>query len=290
MSAKADRAAKAKRRRMLHLGRVAAAAAARMAQLGYEHLSRERLLEELRKLEPLRKRAQEIARRAVELSTFDEEIRVQAEQIVTTQRALEDSRDRYADLFDFAPLGYAILSGNGVVREVNLMGAAMLGVERDTPLIGHVASQDRRTFLEHMRRRRRGENPVVSDLRLVRRDGREILVQMLSRPSVPGHDGDKAAGTYRTVIIDMTERLRAQTERQRLEAEKQQAVVEQEIAQASSKAKDHFLAVLSHELRTPLTPVVVAAAALLEDPALTPQVRETLEMIRRNADLEAADR
>src|SRR5262249_14608347 len=57
-------------------------------------------------------------------------------------------------------------------------------------------------------------------------------------------------------------------------------------AEAASQAKDRFLAVLSHELRTPLTPVLIAVSSLLEskaDPALLP----TLEMIRRNIELEA---
>ncbi len=59
------------------------------------------------------------------------------------------------------------------------------------------------------------------------------------------------------------------------------------VAEEASRAKDHFLAVLSHELRTPLTPVLASAAALERDPRLPSVLREDVEMIRRNAELEA---
>ena len=44
---------------------------------------------------------------------------------------------------------------------------------------------------------------------------------------------------------------------------------------------------LSHELRTPLTPVLAAALALESEPALPEEIHESLQMIRRNVELEA---
>jgi PAS domain S-box-containing protein len=58
-------------------------------------------------------------------------------------------------------------------------------------------------------------------------------------------------------------------------------------AEAGSRARDQFLAVLSHELRNPLMPVLVSVSALLEDPELPAMVRPTLELTRRNVELEA---
>ncbi len=58
-------------------------------------------------------------------------------------------------------------------------------------------------------------------------------------------------------------------------------------AEAANAAKDQFLAVLSHELRTPLAPVLAAATTLLTDEQLPHELRDSLEMIRRNVELEA---
>ena len=74
------------------------------------------------------------------------------------------------------------------------------------------------------------------------------------------------------------------TERKRISA----ALIEaKEHAEAASSAKDEFLAALSHELRTPLNPVLMMATALAGDPSLPATLREQLDMMRRNIELEA---
>ncbi|MDD4928616.1 MAG: ATP-binding protein [Gallionella sp.] len=65
-----------------------------------------------------------------ELSVYQVELEMQNEQLRGTQLELEKARDRYADFYDFAPVGYLTLDRDGMVLDANLTAAAMLGVER----------------------------------------------------------------------------------------------------------------------------------------------------------------
>jgi len=82
-----------------------------------------------------------------------------------------------------------------------------------------------------------------------------------------------------------TENLLKQS--QSLAAELQKTNLELEEKARSNLAKDHFLAMLSHELRTPLTPVLASALALESESELPKDIQESLQMIRRNVELEA---
>jgi HAMP domain-containing protein/signal transduction histidine kinase len=82
-----------------------------------------------------------------------------------------------------------------------------------------------------------------------------------------------------------TENLLKQS--QSLAAELQKTNLELEEKARSNMAKDQFLAMLSHELRTPLTPVLASALALENEPELPNDIHESLQMIRRNVELEA---
>src|SRR5438874_1103989 len=82
-----------------------------------------------------------------------------------------------------------------------------------------------------------------------------------------------------------TENLLKQS--QSLAVELQKTNLELEEKARSNMAKDQFLAMLSHELRTPLTPVLASALELENEPDVRQDVRESLQMIRRNVELEA---
>ena len=214
-----------------------------------------------------------------ELQVHQEELRAQNEAMRGAQASLEQSRQRYADLYDFAPIGYITLDAQGLIEEINLTATASVGLERSmvlgTPLLVYVVESDRQALLDHLRKCRTESSALVeSELRLRHATGRLIPVRLSSR-----HEDTRDHGRFRTVIVDLTERQEA--ERERVEVARRQAA-----DQAASQAKDRFLATLSHELRTPLTPVLAEVSAMEDRRDLPPDLRHAIHLIRRNIELE----
>jgi PAS domain S-box-containing protein len=69
-----------------------------------------------------------------ELRVYQAELEMQNEELLRIQLELTDSRDRFARLYDQAPVGYLTLDLNGIVQEANLTAARFVGVDRQVLL------------------------------------------------------------------------------------------------------------------------------------------------------------
>jgi PAS domain S-box-containing protein len=83
---------------------------------------------------------------AHELLVHKVELEMQVEELRMAHLSMEESRDRYVDLYDFSPVGYITVSREGLISEINLTGAAMLGIERkqllNSRFSSFISSQD----------------------------------------------------------------------------------------------------------------------------------------------------
>ncbi len=66
-----------------------------------------------------------------ELQVHQFELELQNEELRRAQNELEASRDRFADFYEFSPVGYFTLSDKGLIDSLNLTAAELLGVERN---------------------------------------------------------------------------------------------------------------------------------------------------------------
>lgn len=112
-----------------------------------------------------------------ELLVHKVELEMQNEELRSAHLAMEEARDRYLDLYEFAPVGYLTISRECVITEINLTASALLGFDR-TNLINRrfskfVAPQDadrwHRQFLNMMEHATAAKQAF--GLRMTRADG-----------------------------------------------------------------------------------------------------------------------
>ena len=176
----------------------------------------------------LRTRAEELLRRKVkdrehisgslpedvqkllhELQVHQIELEMQNDELRQAQLALEESRDRYLDLYDYAPVGYFTLDENALVLEANLSGASLLGMERGsligTPLMSFIHKETQDTFYFHRTQVLQTGARHMCEIKLLKPDGNWFHAQLESVGIADSHGG---FGRLRTLITDITSPIR----------------------------------------------------------------------------------
>jgi PAS domain S-box-containing protein len=142
-----------------------------------------------------------------ELQVHEVELEMQNTELQKSRDEIEDSLERYADLYDFAPVGYFTLSIEGAILQVNLTGARMVG-QRQAGLIGQsfgrlVAVACRPAFRDFLKRVFTGHAKQSGDFELPGAGPPLRTVNIEAQFSANGRE-------CRMAVMDVTERKRVE--------------------------------------------------------------------------------
>ncbi|MFZ7125627.1 MAG: LuxR C-terminal-related transcriptional regulator [Desulfobacterales bacterium] len=166
---------------------------------------------------------EDVQRLVHELQVHKIELEMQNEELSRSQVELQAWLDRYTDLYDFSPVSYLTLGRDGTIRQVNLTGARLLGLER-ARLSGRrfgvfVAEKDRAGFQDFLENVFAGERTESCEIALSK--GTEKTLSVLVTATVT-QDGQEC----RIVLQDITERRNASEELHRALSEVEQRVLD----------------------------------------------------------------
>jgi PAS domain S-box-containing protein len=209
------------------------------------------------------------ARLGAELEVHKIELQIQNEELGAARVALEATLARYTELFEFAPLGYAVLGAAWTILEINHAGAALLGRDRSR-LVGRrfdrfVAVDEREAVGDLLGQVRRSGTKQSRDVELLDADGARVAV---------GLTAVELSGPVASMLLgfeDIRERRAREDQLRQSELALREA----------DRRKDEFLATLSHELRNPLTPIQTGLFLLESDAAGDERLRRIHAIIGR---------
>jgi PAS domain S-box-containing protein len=188
-----------------------------------------------------------------ELEVHQIELQMQNEELRRVQQELEASRDRFVDLYDWAPVGYITLSESGMILETNLTMATMLGVARGDllrqPVTRFIFGEDQDIFYLHRQQLFATQAPQVCELRMTKDDRSWFWASM---KAIPVQDSEGRA-VCRAVVGDITARRQA----------------EQQL-KAALAGKERLLKETYHRVRNNLTSLsylIDIQAETVQDPA-----------------------
>ena len=135
------------------------------------------------------------------------ELETKIEELGKFQEELETSRNKYALLYDFAPVGYFTFNRDGVIQTVNLTGLRLLGLERPS-VVGRrfedlVAGDDRFVFVNYLSSVFLSQGKKTCRLGLAQRDKQPLYVRIEAMVTESGEE-------CLAVLVDITEKKLAE--------------------------------------------------------------------------------
>lgn len=141
-----------------------------------------------------------------ELRVHQIELELQNEELREAQKKLEDSRNKFFDLYNFAPVGYFTLDKNLIIIEANLAGSKLLGVEKNTlkntAFIQYITFDDRNIFHHHIKNVLETGTKQNLELKLRKKDNNFFYTHI---ETIAVDDNNGIFREFRLILTDITE-------------------------------------------------------------------------------------
>jgi two-component system CheB/CheR fusion protein len=205
-----------------------------------------------------------------ELEIHRVELEMQNEELQHARIATEAALARYTEVFDFAPIGHVVLDADLRIREINHLGARLLGSERgrliERPLAAFVAITGLTQFDVLMKKATASAVSVQDEFEMSRGD--EAWLCRMTVASLA-----RSEARVLVALEDITDAWR-----------KQVALAQSERALSeANRHKDDFIAMLSHELRNPMASIAACVTALQTSDASADTTHRMLDILDRSS-------
>jgi two-component system, chemotaxis family, sensor kinase Cph1 len=135
------------------------------------------------------------------------ELEIQNEELRESQIKLEDSQRKYFDLYNFAPDGYFTLNKEGIILEVNLSGASLLGIGRKdlykTAFIRYILPDYRNQFHQYLLEfEKSSNNKETMEIKLFKYDKSSFYAHL---EAISIRDNSGNFKEFRISVTDITE-------------------------------------------------------------------------------------
>jgi PAS domain S-box-containing protein len=211
-----------------------------------------------------------------ELKVHQIELEMQNETLREAQVALEESRDRYLDLFEFAPVGYITLNTTGLIEEINLTGAKLLGQDRKNlrhdRFARFVVTEDRNQWQRFFIAMLQQEGKQSCEVRLLRKDGTLCTVIVECRRRTAGGIAPflNIALTDISALRRTMDQLRVREDRLRLaQAATGLGIFDHDLVTGKHYVDEHLRKLWGFEPDVPVTYAQVIAGIHPDDRAAT---------------------
>ena len=148
-----------------------------------------------------------------ELHNYQIELELQNDELRKAQQELAEVRDQYANLYEFAPVGYIVLDPINIITDTNITICKMLGANRlslyNKDIFDIISPDSKDIFYLTIRKIFDFKSKQECEVKLLKKDKNEFHAKL---ECAPQEDSKGNISGIRVVVIDITELKKKEAE------------------------------------------------------------------------------